>query len=146
MTTKNSYRFIILSLAIILFGFHGLCQSARLQIYNIQQITTLKDTLTKTCPPGKEIEKIISEAISIGAPVYNNGSPAACYRVYEWAGYKILYEYSVKCPQIKKVLKEAIDKSHGDYSDDEKAWIMRRAFDQILGEPTQTGQKSSNSL
>ena len=85
-----------------------------------------------------EVEKIINEAISLGAPIYNEGLHMACYRIYEWAGYKILYEYGKKCGEIEKTLKAAIEKSHGDYSDTEKAWIMRVAFDKILGVSTKT--------
>lgn len=91
-----------------------------------------------------EIEKIITEAISLGAPIYNEGLHMACYRIYEWAGYKILYEYGKRCGEIEKTLKTAIDKSHGDYSDTEKAWIMRQAFDKVLGQPTKTAEPESN--
>jgi hypothetical protein len=98
----------------------------------------LADTIPGSCPMNDEIEKIITEAISLGAPIYNEGLHMACYRIYEWAGYKILYEYGKKCGEIEKTLKTAIDKSHGDYSDTEKAWIMRMAFDKILGVSTKT--------
>jgi hypothetical protein len=98
------------------------------------------DTLPVTCSKTPEIEKIIGEAISMGAPIYNQGLHMACYRIYEWAGYKILYEYGKDCKEVEKILKTAIEKSHGDFSDTEKAWLMRAAFDKILGEPTRTGQ------
>jgi len=88
------------------------------------------------CSKNEEIEKIINDAISLGAPIYNEGLHLACYRIYEWAGYKILYEYGKTCKDVEKILKTAIDKSHGDYSDTEKAWLMRAAFDKILGVPT----------
>jgi|GEM_PF-2251164 len=105
------------------------------------------DTLPGNCSKKQEIEKIIAEAISLGAPIYNEGLHMACYRIYEWAGYKILYEYGKDCKEVEKVLKTAIDKSHGDYSDTEKAWLMRVAFDTILGEPTQTQEiKKTPSL
>ena len=98
------------------------------------------DTLPLTCAKDSDIEKIIEEAISLGAPIYNAGLHMACYRIYEWAAYKILYEYGKPCPNVATLLKTAIDKSHGDYSDTEKAWMMRVAFDKILGVPTQTGE------
>jgi hypothetical protein len=97
------------------------------------------DTIPANCPKYDEIVKIIEEAISLGAPIYNEGMHMACYRIYEWAGYKVLYEYGKLCPEIEKTMKTAIDKSHGDFSDTEKAWIMRMAFDKILGKPTETG-------
>ena len=98
----------------------------------------MRDSIPGSCPMNDDIEKIINEAISLGAPVYNEGLHMACYRIYEWASYKILYEYGKRCGAIEKTLKTAIDKSHGDYSDTEKAWIMRMAFDKVLGVPTQT--------
>ncbi len=94
--------------------------------------------ILKNCNKAEQVEKIITEAISIGAPVYNSGYHLACYRIYEWAAYKILYEYGSNCKDLEKILKAAVEKSHGDYSDLEKAWIMRVAFDKIMGVPTQT--------
>ena len=104
-----------------------------------EKIKIDKDTLPVDCSKSEEIEKIISEAISLGAPIYNEGLHMACYRVYEWAAYKILYEYAKPCKGVESILKTALDQSHGDYSDTEKAWLMRQAFDKILGVPTQTG-------
>ena len=46
---------------------------------------------------------------------------------------------------LKKYLKSAIEKSHGDYFDIEKAWLMRAAFDKILGEPTTPGKPEKES-
>ncbi len=89
----------------------------------------LADSTPLTCGKSVEIEKIITEAISLGAPIYNQGMHMACYRIYEWAGYKILYEYGKDCPEIEKLLKSTIQRSHGDFSDTEKAWLMRMAFD-----------------
>ncbi len=101
---------------------------------------TAKDSIPGDCPNSPEIEKIINDAISLGAPIYNEGLHMACYRIYEWAAYKILYEYGKSCKEVERVLKTAVEKSHGDYSDTEKAWLMRAAFDKIMGVPTQTGQ------
>jgi hypothetical protein len=97
------------------------------------------DSLKYNCPNTPEIEKIIAEAISLGAPIYNEGLHLACYRIYEWASYKIVYEYPKSCPLAANLLKLAIEKSHGDLSDTEKAWLMRAAFDKIVGVPTETG-------
>jgi hypothetical protein len=104
------------------------------------------DSIPGNCPKNDEVGKIITEAISLGAPIYNEGLHMACYRIYEWAAYKILYEYGKQCPEIEKTLKTAIDKSHGDYSDTEKAWIMRMAFDKILGQPTQTQEQQKDPI
>lgn len=91
------------------------------------------------CADSFAIEKIIGDAIELGAPIYNAGLHLGCYRIYEWAAYKILYVYGSSCSKVETILKTAIERSHGDYSDIEKAWMMRAAFDKILGVPTKTG-------
>ena len=95
-------------------------------------------SLSIKCEKSDSINFIISEAINIGAPTYNQGNYAGCYRIYEGASYKILYKYSNYCVRVSQILKTAIEKSYGNLTDSEKAWIMRMAFDQILGEPTRT--------
>jgi hypothetical protein len=108
------------------------------RVIGVVRAAAATDSLPMTCGKSVEIERIISEAISLGAPIYNEGMHMACYRIYEWAGYKILYEYGSACPEVERVLKAAIEKSHGDLSDTEKAWLMRMAFDKIMGVPTKT--------
>ncbi len=136
------YLLLIVSMltGLLLFAYAGNSIAATAPagtIYNARD-TTITDTILNSCSRSKEVEKIIDDAIAMGAPIYNAGAPLACYRIYEGAAYKILYEYGKTCREVEKVLKAAVDKSHGDYSDIEKAWIMRAAFDKILGVPTQT--------
>lgn len=122
----------------LLFTFLCLvCQTRAAASQTLHSLSPL-DSVPLTCAKSPEINRIINEAISLGAPIYNQGMHLACYRIYEWASYKIIYEYPKECKEIVKILKTAIDKSHGDYSDTEKAWLMRAAFDKILGEPTRT--------
>ena len=97
------------------------------------------------CADSTAIAKIIGDAIELGAPIYNAGFHIGCYRVYEWAAYKIVSVYGSNCKDVEKILKSAIEKSHGDYSDIEKAWLMRAAFDKILGEPTTPGKPEKES-
>jgi hypothetical protein len=92
--------------------------------------------LANNCKKIEEVYIILSEAIGIGAPTYNEGNHIGCYRIYEGAAYKILYKYGNKCKEVTKILETALEKSYGDYNSTEKAWIMRKAFDQILGAPT----------
>lgn len=92
----------------------------------------------KDCKKIDEVVNIISDAIGIGAPTYNLGNHIGCYLIYEGAAYKILHLYGDKCKTLKNILEEALNKSYGDYTDTDKAWIMRMAFDEILGEPTRT--------
>ena len=84
------------------------------------------------------VDTIIYEAIDIGAPTYNLKNYLGCYRIYEGASYKIIYMYGSQCARIKEILQTAIEKSYGNYSDSDKAWIMRMAFDEILGVETKT--------
>jgi hypothetical protein len=95
-------------------------------------------TVAKGCGKIEAINMIIGEAINVGAPTYNQGNYIGCYRIYEGAAYKILYKYGSKCRRVSDILDAALEKSYGDYTATEKAWIMRMAFDTILGVPTST--------
>ena len=130
---------LLLLTGILLFGESNAFGRSLIMAGHGMQSRTAVDTSAPECSKSAEIEKIINDAISLGAPIYNEGMHMACYRIYEWAAYKILYEYGKDCRDVEKILKSAIDKSHGDYSDTEKAWMMRVAFDKVLGVPTRTG-------
>ncbi len=65
--------------------------------------------------------------------------------IYQGAAYRIIYLYGTKCKQVKSILETAIERAQGNYSITEKAWIMRMAFDQILGVPTQTKYNMSKT-
>lgn len=133
-------------LSILLFS-SVCCVAAKCGYENIgPQYSTATDSLPVNCSKSNEIEKIITEAISLGAPIYNEGLHLACYRIYEWAAYKIIYVYGTTCKNVESILKTAIENSHGDYSDTEKAWLMRAAFDKILGIPTKTNETEKESL
>ncbi len=133
-------------LSILLFS-SVCCVAAKCGYENIKpQYSIATDSLPVNCSKSNEIEKIITEAISLGAPIYNEGLHLACYRIYEWAAYKIIYVYGTTCKNVESILKTAIENSHGDYSDTEKAWLMRAAFDKILGVPTKTNETEKESL
>jgi hypothetical protein len=99
--------------------------------------TALKN-INFDCPNKAAVDTIIEEAISVGAPTYNDGNHIGCYRVYEGASYKILYKYGALCNEVSDILKTALRKSYEAYTISEKAWIIRAAFDKILGVPTRT--------
>ena len=100
-------------------------------------IRTFK-ALSIKCEKTDSINAIILQAIDIGAPTYNQGNYLGCYRIYEGASYKILYRYANSCIRVSQILSTALEKSYGNFTDSDKAWIMRVAFDEILGEPTRT--------
>ncbi|MEP7252856.1 MAG: hypothetical protein ABI683_10770 [Ginsengibacter sp.] len=136
---------------IIIISLFTLCSvyskaTPHAEVYSMVFSNSQTDSLPITCSNSIEIERIIDDAISLGAPIYNEGLHLACYRIYEWASYKIIYVYGKTCKNVEAVLKTAIDKSHGDFSDTEKAWIMRSAFDKILGVPTKTTTPEGESL
>ena len=47
--------------------------------------------------------------------------------------------------RVSQILKTALEKSYGNFSDSDKARIMRVAFNEILGEPTRNQIGSSFS-
>ena len=142
MTLKN-YQFYFIILFCITTMLNS--QFAHAEKKDINHSGSTSQSLLRGCRDSAAIEKIIGDAIELGAPVYNAGLHIECYRVYEWASYKIIHVYGGNCKNIEKILNASIEKSHGDYSDVEKAWIMRMAFDKILGVPTQTGNSENIS-
>jgi serine protease Do len=79
----------------------------------------------------KEIRRTISEAISVGAPLYNDGNHEACFRIYEAA---ILdAERSLPgCAAVKSALQEGMQHARGKTGATAKAWALRDAFDGML--------------
>jgi serine protease Do len=72
----------------------------------------------------------ITEAISVGAPLYNQGNHEACYRIYE--GIAVKLERELECPGLRAALGQGLLRAGtlDDYT--LKAWAMRDAFDGIL--------------
>jgi len=104
----------------------------------VPQPTIVTSPYANSCDKIEAVTYIIEEAISVGAPTYNDGNHAACFLIYKGAAYRIMYLHGAKCKQVKNILETALEKTEGNYNVTEKAWIMRMAFDQILGEPTKT--------
>ena len=131
MKTKSIILLVILSVGCIHLSLAG---------NNAKPDSSLGAIASKSiyCSKIGAVDTVILEAINIGAPTYNAGNYMGCYRIYEGASYKILYQYGFTCVRVSEILKTALDKSYENYSDSDKAWIMRRAFDEILGEPTKT--------
>lgn len=72
----------------------------------------------------------IGGAISVGAPVYNQGNHEACYRIYEGVASKLERESS--CRGVRDALGQGLLRAStlDDYTS--KAWAMRDAFDGLL--------------
>jgi S1-C subfamily serine protease len=99
----------------------------------------VRDTLETECTEADAttINRTIEEAIASGVGIYNGGDHLGCFRIYEGAAYKILFKLSDRSATVDRVLKDALrqaDKANKD-SDGAtaKAWIMRNAFDSMVG-------------
>jgi len=100
--------------------------------------TEFRSGLTNSCEQLAEVDHVISQAISIGAPIYNAGSPLGCYRIYEGTAYKLLYILGNRCSALTAFLRAGLAQARTDAAVDRKAWTMRHTFDTILGEETAT--------
>lgn len=91
---------------------------------------------TKSCSELATVDEVIGQAISIGAPIYNAGSPLGCYRIYEGTAYKLLYLLQDRCPDVTALLRGGLARAETNSGVVDKAWTMRRTFDTILGQET----------
>ncbi len=84
-------------------------------------------------PDVEDIVTGISEAIELGAPLYNEGTRKgyeACYKIYEGAALKL--EQSVTCKGVRSVFGDGLLRAKTMTSFKEKAWAMRDAFDGLV--------------
>ncbi len=81
-------------------------------------------------------DRVIKEAIVVGAPIYNQDQALACYKIYEGATYKALYLLADRCAAASDVLADAVTRSAREETPARKAWLLRYAFDTVLGVPT----------
>ncbi len=102
---------------------------------------------------GEDVEYLsstIDGAIRVGGRLYNAdavmtanlGVPGvlACYMIYEGASYKLIEEIGERCPTATRVLESAVQEAQLDSVPvSEKAWLIRYAFDTLLGHPTVRG-------
>jgi hypothetical protein len=72
----------------------------------------------------------ISDAISVGAPVYNSGDHEACYRIYE--GTALRLERDSDCKIVREALGQGLLRAQTLENGTERAWAMRDAFDGLL--------------
>jgi hypothetical protein len=73
----------------------------------------------------------IAATIEVGAPLYNSGDRAACYRLYLGAAADIT-QHVPACPGLQQALGGGITRAATlpDYTS--QAWAMRDAFDGVL--------------
>ncbi|KAG2495581.1 hypothetical protein HYH03_006181 [Edaphochlamys debaryana] len=74
----------------------------------------------------------LRRAISLGAPLYNAGDAGGCLRTYTQTALKVA-DGSTATEGERSTLRDAVQRAAECSSSDEGAWVMRRAFDSILG-------------
>jgi len=83
--------------------------------------------------PEDTIRTMLTAAIQVGAPVYNSGDQRGCYDIYAAVARMLLRV--VHGPEDETdTLRGALQEAALEPDVEEQAWIMRRAFDHILGE------------
>jgi hypothetical protein len=71
----------------------------------------------------------ISEAISVGAPLYNEGNHRASFQIYQGAASDIETRLPKSCPGPKRALAQGRARASQLRSPTDQAWAMRDAFD-----------------
>jgi serine protease Do len=78
------------------------------------------------------VVKTLGDAIGVGAPLYNDGNPDACYRVYDGAASNLERKLPPACKGPIKALADAQSRAGALGDPDRAAWAMRDAFDGLL--------------
>lgn len=88
--------------------------------------------ILKACTPEdlRVIKTELALAIAAGAPRYNAGDAAACYRIYETAAIEL--SKMKRCPEATNALLDGIKRAEKLTGPIPKAWAMRDAFDGVL--------------
>jgi serine protease Do len=83
--------------------------------------------------PTDTIRTMLAAAIQVGAPVYNSGDARGCFDIYA-AVARMLLRVVQGGEDETTALRDALQEAALEPDVNEQAWIMRRAFDRILGE------------
>jgi hypothetical protein len=70
-------------------------------------------------------------AIQQGAPAYNAGDVAACFRHYREVALRLMATQA-DCPGVVQALREGLGRAEALEELDDKAWALRDAFDGLL--------------
>ncbi len=79
----------------------------------------------------EQMMESIANAISVGAPAYNQGNIDACYRVYRETARRLIADYE-NCPGPRKALEHGLRRAAAMKDVDARAWAMRDAFDGLM--------------
>src|SRR5262249_14985366 len=75
---------------------------------------------------------IMSEAIEVGAPVYNQHHFAACYHIYEGAALDVEKRLPNACVGPKRAMRDGRTRAQKLDDPSAQAWAMRDAFDGLI--------------
>ncbi len=84
-----------------------------------------------------DVVDAISDAIDIGAPLYNRGDIEACFRIYEGTSSKL--ERDPPCPGVGKEFGAGLLRASTLATYKEKAWALRDTFDGMIKVANQKG-------
>jgi hypothetical protein len=76
--------------------------------------------------------KAISDAVEIGAPLYNEGNFEGCYHVYEGAASDLERKLKGACDKPAKTLAEGRKKAARLPNASDQAWALRDTFDSLV--------------
>lgn len=80
----------------------------------------------------KLVVRMLGDAIEVGAPLYNEGKPDACYHVYDGAASDLVRKLPASCRGPARALGEAQHHAAALGDPIAQAWAMRDAFDGLL--------------
>jgi hypothetical protein len=83
--------------------------------------------------PPQQLRVMLSMAIAIGAPAFNGGDHRGCYEVYACTA-RLLVNTSATPEPMKDALRRALTEASVVPNVTRQAWIMREAFDALLGD------------
>jgi serine protease Do len=80
----------------------------------------------------KLLGQMLSDAIDVGAPLFNGGNFAACFHVYEGASTDAEHKLGAGCSGPKRALATGRAKADALHDPAAQAWAMRDSFDGLL--------------
>jgi S1-C subfamily serine protease len=90
-----------------------------------------------------DVINAISDAIDIGAPLYNRGDIEACFRIYEGTSSKL--ERDPPCVGVGKAFGDGLLRASTLATYKEKAWALRDTFDGLVKVAQLRGVRPSSS-
>jgi hypothetical protein len=107
--------------------------SFQLAILNVSPHPALDEKSSDDQVRPTSIEQVLELAISEGVPKYNGGQPDRCADIYQTAIVSILLLASSQLNDSDRTtLNVALNGSRRSQSEEERAWILRRAMDKVL--------------